>query len=197
MEITKAQFIKGIAGTDPILQDDIPHIAFIGRSNVGKSSLINSLVRSKDLVATSSTPGKTKRINFFKINDAYYFVDLPGYGFASRDHALQQKLREWISWYLQTDEVKQKKVVVVLDSQVGVTPFDDEILTLLEKQGTETVIVANKIDKLSQSEHAKLIRNLQESYAGSRDVRLVPYSTKTGRGREILLKMLFPPSSQT
>jgi len=191
MEITKAEFVKGIAGTDPILQDDLPHVAFIGRSNVGKSSVINSLVRRKDLVNTSSTPGKTKRINFFRINDSHYFVDLPGYGFASRDHELQQKLREWISWYLQTDEVKQKKIVVILDAQVGVTQFDDEILRLLEKQGDETIIVPNKIDKLSQSENAKLLNNLQQSYSGNRDVRVIPYSAKTGHGRIILTKTIF------
>ena len=99
IRITSAKFIKGAVGTDDIFEDGTPQIAFIGRSNAGKSSVINSLVSEKGLARTSSFPGRTQEINLYLINKAFYFVDLPGYGFAK----LSQETREWlqkvIHWY--------------------------------------------------------------------------------------------------
>ena len=118
MNITSASFVTGIIGTDPILKEKHPQIAFVGRSNVGKSSVINSLVMRKDLVKSSSMPGKTREINFFLINKAFYFVDLPGYGFARMGAKGAEKIRKLILWYLGSGEARVKLVVLIIDSVV-------------------------------------------------------------------------------
>jgi GTP-binding protein len=191
MEIKTASFVKGITGTDDILHDQLPHIAFIGRSNVGKSSVINSLTNRKNLVKSSSTPGKTKMINFFLINDSHYFVDLPGYGFASTDMKEQEKLTKWISWYLQTDEVRDIKVVLILDAKAGMTEYDERVLALLQKYDTDVVLVVNKIDKLSQSERTKLLNSLKNRVQPLKNIQIIPYSAKSNEGRGTLTNAIF------
>ena len=100
MKITSAKFVKGVVGPDEALRDGTPQIAFIGRSNAGKSSLLNSLTNSKKLAITSKTPGRTKEINVFLINGTHYFMDLPGYGYARAGGDTLQKLSDLIFWYL-------------------------------------------------------------------------------------------------
>lgn len=165
-----AQFVKGIIGTDPIFDDQIrKHIAFVGRSNVGKSSVINAVLGRRDLVKSSSRPGKTTEINFFTVNEKqgkeYYFVDLPGYGFARMGEKQREKLRKLILWYFMYAEVESRLTVVVLDAQVGLTVFDREMLDLLLHKGEEVVIVANKIDRLNQKERHKLTQKLEDEVA--------------------------------
>ncbi len=191
MEIKSATFIKGITGTDPILQERKPHVAFIGRSNVGKSSLINSLCHQKSLVKVSSQPGKTKRINFFLINESHYFVDLPGYGYASVSQKEAEKLRQWIVWYLLTDEVRDKKVVLVLDCKVGVTEFDREVLELIAKNKISYTIVANKIDTIKTSQQKEYIERIKQQVPDSRSTEIIIYSSKNNTGRDALTKRLF------
>ena len=99
MKISKAEFTKGVIGDDYSLKDNLPHVAFFGRSNAGKSSVINSLVGKKNLVKTSKIPGKTREANFFKINDSFYFVDFPGYGYAKRSISERNKMIKRIFWY--------------------------------------------------------------------------------------------------
>src|SRR3989344_4036089 len=99
MKIKSAQFIKGVLGSDSMLENGIPQIAFIGRSNVGKSSVINSLVVRNNLTKTSSFPGRTQKINLFLINNSLYFVDLPGYGYAKVPNELKDSLRAIVNWY--------------------------------------------------------------------------------------------------
>src|SRR3989344_2302589 len=100
MQITSAEFVKGVVGEDEILTDGTPQIAFIGRSNVGKSSVINSLAQKKDLARTSAFPGRTQEINLFLINRSFYLVDLPGYGYAKMSKEKQFELQDLIAWYL-------------------------------------------------------------------------------------------------
>ena len=151
MIIKKAEFIKGILGTDDILFNGKKQIAFVGRSNVGKSSLINFLLNQK-ISKTSKTQGKTKEINFFLINDDFYFVDLPGYGYAKLSKKDREKLAKHIFWYLNSSEVKTKKVVIIVDAVVGITEFDELVMETCEKLGRKYVIVGNKIDKLNQKD---------------------------------------------
>src|SRR6266571_3946091 len=99
MKVTSAQFVKSITGTDEIITDGIPNIAFIGRSNVGKSSILNALMGRKDLARTGKKPGKTTEANFFFVNRTHYFVDLPGYGYAAPKPTDREKLRKLIIWY--------------------------------------------------------------------------------------------------
>lgn len=185
--IYSAKFIKGIKGTDDILNDEKPKIVFVGRSNVGKSSVINSLTRKKNLVKSSSMPGKTREINFFLINDEFYFVDLPGYGFAKIQATQREKLRKLIVWYLFSREVSHEKVVMLVDFKIGPSKFDLEMLSLLDKSNITTIIVANKIDKISKGNRLNYVKDLKKSVG---DKEIIFYSAKTGEGREELLKKI-------
>ncbi len=177
MKIKSAQFIKGIVGEDEVLYDKYPHIAFVGRSNVGKSSVINSLLGSnKGLVKTGKKPGKTTEINFFKVNDKYYFVDLPGYGFAVGGLEGREKIREIIIEYIAHGEMKPRRVVLVLDSKVGLTNFDRDMLDILRDNQHQVLIVLNKVDRLNQSELAKQLSAISKEVP---DCEVFPYSALT------------------
>jgi GTP-binding protein len=128
MEIRSAKFIKGVVGTDEIFEDGIPQIVFIGRSNVGKSSVINTLANEKGLARTSSTPGRTQQINIFLINKAFYLVDLPGYGFAKVPLAVKQQIQKMINWYLFNSDYNFKRVILIVDANVGPTKDDLDML---------------------------------------------------------------------
>ncbi len=188
MEIKTAEFIKGIRGTNNILFDGIPEVAFIGRSNVGKSSTINYLLNRKSLVKTSSKPGKTKEINFFLVNGDTYFVDLPGYGFSRMSKKGSEKLNKHILWYLTDSSIIPKYVVVIIDAKVGLTNFDIETLALLSEFGHRTLVVANKIDKLKKNDVNKKINEIQNQLG---DKCIVPFSVKEKIGKEKLLDLIF------
>ena len=144
MKINSAIFIKGIRGTNAITQDGIPEIAFVGRSNVGKSSIINRLCNKKDLVKVSNKPGKTTEINFFLISNKFYFVDLPGYGYAKVSPEEKESIQKLIIWYLTSPEVSPFKVVLILDAKVGVTAFDKQMIEILQEQSTRTLLWPTK-----------------------------------------------------
>ncbi len=162
-----AEFVKGIRGTDPIVTSDFPQVAFVGRSNVGKSSLIASITQNRSLVKVSNKPGKTSEINFFLINKKSYLVDLPGYGYAKVDPKEKEKLRKLIIWYLTASGAKPKRVVLLLDVKVGITPFDEEMMAVLREEGHPFVIAANKADKLNQKELAAQLRVIREASLGA------------------------------
>jgi GTP-binding protein len=186
MNITSAVFIKGVTGDDEILEDGTPQVAFIGRSNAGKSSLINSLTGKKGLAITSSTPGRTKELNVFKINDTHYFIDLPGYGYAKTGGKSLEKLNKLIVWYL-LESHHSPKVVLLIDAEVGPTKDDLQTLKELEHTGKEIVVVANKVDKIKKSYYLTHMRKLQEKIQGH---KLFPYSSETKVGKEELLQEL-------
>src|SRR4030042_5590601 len=119
MKIESARFIKGVLGSDGIFENGIPQVAFIGRSNAGKSSVINSLVNQNDLAKTSSFPGRTQKINLFLINNSLYFVDLPGYGYVKIPDKLKNSLKAMVNWYFFVSNYEQKKVVLIIDASVG------------------------------------------------------------------------------
>ena len=186
MDIKSADFVKGIIGTDPILKDNLPHVAFVGRSNVGKSSVINSLLARKGLVKSSATPGKTKEINFFLVNKKSYFVDLPGYGFARMGAKGADKIRKLILWYLSSGEVRARLVILIVDA--GATPMahDKEMVNVLRAEGLDFIVVANKIDRLTQAEKARNLKTLEEFVMAP----VFPYSARTKFGREELLQVI-------
>jgi GTP-binding protein len=162
MHIHEARFVKGITGDDGVLRDGKPHIAFIGRSNVGKSSLINALLGRRELVKTGKKPGKTTEINFFLINENWYCVDLPGYGFAEGTPQKRAEIRDMILWYLGEGRPANTTVVLVIDVKVGLTAFDEEALTVLRNEGLTYHIVANKVDALNQKEKAAQLKKIRE-----------------------------------
>ena len=184
LTIKSAQFVKGVTGSDPIMKEKIPQIAFVGRSNVGKSSVINALTGVKNLAISSSTPGRTLQLNFFLINEEVFFVDLPGYGYSKISLKQAEKMRKMIMWYLEAGEAKPKKVVLIIDSNVGPTKFDVEMMELLTENRHEIVVVANKIDKVKQSEVIKKKRAIVEKLNTE---NILYFSTKTKKGREELL----------
>jgi GTP-binding protein len=173
MQIRSAEFIKGIVKEDELLSDGKPQICFIGRSNVGKSSVINALTNKKGLARTSSTPGRTQQINLFLINRSFYLVDLPGYGFAKMSQAGQDDLQALIKWYLWDSGYKQKKVVLIIDAKVGPTVNDLEMLRTLEEYDKEVIVVANKVDKIKSSERTKQLSKIKQAVG---DHEMIPCS---------------------
>jgi len=178
MEIKSAVFKRGLKGSDKILEGGMPQVAFIGRSNVGKSSLMNSLTGVKNLAISSKTPGRTQEINVFLINNTHYFMDLPGYGYTKTKVEIFQKLGKLIYWYLFDSGFKQK-VVLLIDAEIGPTADDIQMLRELEKAGKEIVIVLNKVDKIKKSQYLNHLKKLEKQFVGH---RLFPYSSKTKVG---------------
>lgn len=175
MNIKSAKFIKGITGTDEILYDGKFQVAFLGRSNVGKSTLINSLTQNDHLARTSSNPGKTIAMDFFLINDTFYFVDFPGYGYAKRSAKKREKLAKMILWYLMYSEVKERLVVLVLDAKVGITKYDQDVLNTIHEYKIKHIVIANKMDNLKTGQKEKQLMNIRNE---NQDSNIIPYSSK-------------------
>jgi GTP-binding protein len=188
MNIQSAQFVQGVIGSHNLIADEKPQIAFVGRSNVGKSSVINMLVGQKSLVRSSSTPGKTQQINFFLINESVYFVDLPGYGYAKVGVKYREKLRKLILWYFISGEAPVTLAAVIIDAKAGLRDFDREIIAVMEEYHHPYVIIVNKIDKLNQSDLHRSLQKISEKIG--HDVDLFPFSARTGYGKSALLTYL-------
>jgi len=187
MKISKAEFAKGVIGDDYGMKDNLPHIAFFGRSNTGKSSVINSLVGKKDLVKASKMPGKTREANFFRINDSFYLVDFPGYGYAKRSILERNKMIKRIFWYVEFSNARPKAVFLIIDANVGLTALDREMIKILEANKHQIVIVASKIDKLAKGAAEKQLSSIQKE---ARDIPVLRYSAKTNEGKEELTKKI-------
>ncbi len=161
-------------------RDRLPEVAFLGRSNVGKSSLINALTGQKGLAFTSNTPGRTQTINFYRIDGAFYFVDLPGYGYARAPLRVTLEWKKLIERYLET-RGSLSLSCLVLDPRRGWMENDLQLKRWLEDRGKPYLVVATKIDKLNQSEQEHGLRNIRQD-----GVEPLPFSAATGRGaREI------------
>jgi GTP-binding protein len=188
MKIISAEFIKGIVADDEVLRNGIPQVAFIGRSNAGKSSTINALTKNKKLSKTSSFPGRTREINIFLINNTSYLVDLPGYGFAHASGEMRDKIQNLISGYLFDPKYHQEKVVLIIDAKVGPTKSDLEVLTELVRLEKNIVVAVNKVDKVKSSEYSKQMKNIRELIG---EQLIVPYSAETGEGVDNLANAVF------
>lgn len=179
--------MKGIIGTDDLLYDGKFQVAFMGRSNVGKSSLINSLTGKDTLARSSSNPGKTIRMDFFLINGNYYFVDFPGYGYAKRSREARDSLEKMMLWYLLFSEVKNRLVILVIDAKVGVTAFDQELIKRLRETNTNHIIVANKMDKVRRVLKDRQLALIRGTYKPS---EVIAYSSKENYGKDELMKKI-------
>jgi GTP-binding protein len=176
----KAEFITSSARPDTFPSDGLPEIAFLGRSNVGKSSLINALTGQKKLAFTSNTPGRTQTINFYRVDEAFYFVDLPGYGYARVPKEFAGQWKILIDEYLQKRETLRLSCLV-LDARRGWMEKDLDLKRWLEHHGRAYLVVATKMDKLNQSEQEHGMRALRKE-----GVEPMPFSALSGRGaREI------------
>lgn len=188
MEIRSAEFVKGVIGSEGLPKPSRPTIAFFGRSNVGKSSLINSLTQRRDLAHANSRAGRTTEINYFLINDSWYMADLPGYGYARVPMAQKIKMQKYIAWYAADLDIDLRYAVLVVDAEVGATDSDRHTYRLLLEYGRHMLIVANKCDKGGRIDMSKHIKALETEFSPTRVVR---YSSKTGEGRDELLGILF------
>ncbi len=187
MKITSIKFIKGIVGTDTLLEGSIPQVAFVGRSNCGKSSLINSLTNSK-IARTSSFPGRTQEINIFLVNESFYLVDLPGYGFTRISGLGREKIGELIELYFFNSPYKQKKVVLIIDANIGFTKADISMFEELKNNHKDIIVVANKVDKMNQSEYHKKMIEIKNTVIG---YPIISFSSKKHKGTKILLNEIF------
>lgn len=187
MKVTSARFLVGAASPRQFPSPYLPEVAFVGKSNVGKSSLINSLLERKNLVKTSGSPGKTRQINFFLINERFCFADLPGYGFARVAKAERAAWRPLAEAYLGRRPVL-RGVVMIVDARHATSPLDREMRAWLAHFGLPTVVVANKADKLGQGELARQRRLLGGDLCGG-ELPLA-YSARTGQGRQALWALL-------
>ncbi len=184
MEIRDAIFVKGVIGSEGLPEPSRPTVAFFGRSNVGKSSVINSLLGRRGLARSSSQPGRTTEINYYLVNDSWYLADLPGYGYARLSLEKREKLRKQILWY--AEEADISLAVIVIDATVGMTDMDREALGVLVSAGRPVAIVANKSDKGKRNENMNRIFALRKEFP---DIPVIRYSAKTGEGREELLAL--------
>ena len=163
MKILSAVFEKSVVELKQVPDQGRPQIAFLGRSNVGKSSLLNTLMGVKKLVKVSATPGKTRELNFFLVNEAFYFVDLPGIGYAKVGIKERDRMAERIRTYVEK-AADLKGVVYLVDMRLGGTPLDVETVEILRSLGRPVLVVGSKRDKLNQSELAKALRTMQERF---------------------------------
>ena len=174
-----ATFLKSAVRLEDLPKSDKPHIAFVGRSNVGKSSLLNHLVNQKNLARVSSEPGRTQTINLFDADGRCFLVDLPGYGYAKTTKEKRRGFLGMISDYLWQAQ-QLKLVFLVMDARVGLTDLDREMLAYLQSGRIPFAIIINKIDKLARSESIRLFQSLE---ANIPDALLLPHSIITGEGR--------------
>lgn len=188
MIIKSAIFVKSAAKPDQYPEPVFPEIAFAGRSNVGKSSLINSLLSRKQLVKTSRTPGRTQLINFFMINESFYFVDLPGYGYARVPAKIKKQWGPMVESYL-FGRKNLRAVVLVMD--IRRTPKEEEkkLLLLFQQLNVQAILVLTKADKLSKNKQISQLSLYAKSLFVSRD-NLFLFSAKNLQGKEHILKTM-------
>ena len=160
-----------------------PEVAFAGKSNVGKSSLINALMNRKALARTSSQPGKTQTINFYNINEAIYLVDLPGYGYARTSVAEKEKWGVMIERYLHTSQ-NLKAVFLLVDIRHAPNANDHQMYDWIVQNGYQPIIIATKLDKLKRSQVQKALRTIRDGLSLPKDTLLIPFSAETKQGRE-------------
>ena len=185
MKVINTEFVTGAVSSKQYPKEAFPEFAFVGRSNVGKSSLIRSLLNRKKLVRISSTPGKTREINFFKINEKLMFADLPGYGFARVTPALQKKWKRMIEEYLSNREPLMA-IVFIVDIRRKPTDLDITLKEWLEDLGRNYILVITKSDKLSGSERSKQTKLIKSTFMGENALATVTYSSKNHLGRKEL-----------
>jgi GTP-binding protein len=175
----KAEFTRGASSPEQFPTDGLPEVAFLGRSNVGKSSLINAIAGQRGLAFTSNTPGRTQSINFYRMDDRLYFVDLPGYGYAKVPIAAKNEWARLIEHYLR-ERSALKLSFLILDARRGWMDKDLDLKAWLEANNHPYIVVASKIDKLNQAEQSHGLKAIRQH------AEPLPFSAVTGRGvREI------------
>lgn len=189
MEIKQSEFIISAVAPAQYPQDNRVEIAFVGRSNVGKSSLINTLTNRRKLVKVSGTPGKTRLVNFFLINNEFYFVDLPGYGYAKVSKTEKESWGKVIETYL-TDRQQLKKIILLVDCRHKPSGDDINMYKWIKYYNYDVIVVATKIDKLTKNELQKNLRVIREALSLEPGDKLLTFSSLKKYGKEELLDVI-------
>lgn len=185
----RAEFIRSAAGPKDFPRDPLPQIAFAGRSNVGKSSVINRLLNRKNFARVGSAPGKTTHINYFRIDEKLYLVDLPGYGYAKVSRQEKERWAKLIqSWF--DDPGLMSLGILIVDARHKPTADDQGMADYFRSTGRPWAVVANKLDKLKKSEIESNMALIQETLEMGEDGKLIPFSAEKGTGREELLRLI-------
>lgn len=188
MRLRRAEFVGASASAEGLLGDGSPEVAFAGRSNVGKSSLLNRLLGAR-LARTSSTPGRTQTINWFRVENRYWFVDLPGYGYAKVSRQAREAWAKTVASYFARPQEK-RLVVQLVDAKVGATELDVEAARYFAGLGAERIVVATKFDKLKRGERAKRLDEIRRRLDAESQTELLAASAKTGEGVSELRKRI-------
>lgn len=189
MIIKRCDFVTSATRNDQYPVSDLPEVAFVGRSNVGKSSIINSMLNRKSLVKVSSKPGKTRLINFFIVNEELMLVDLPGYGYAAVSQSEKQKWGKMIEEYLTTRE-NLRSVVLLVDIRHKPTGDDMLMYDFIKHYRGRVIVVATKLDKIKKSELKKNLNLISETLQLDSSDILLPYSSETHQNREELWDLI-------
>ena len=175
--------------TSKLPDNSFPEVAFAGKSNVGKSSLINALMNRKSLARTSSQPGKTQTINFYNINNELYFVDLPGYGYARVSKDVKEKWGSMIEKYLRRSK-QLKAVFLLVDIRHEPSSNDVEMYKWIVGNGYDPIIIATKLDKINRSQVGKNVKIIKEKLKVSKDTLVIPFSASTKQGRDEIYEVI-------
>lgn len=189
MIIKKAELETVCGITSKLPENSMPEVAFSGKSNVGKSSLINALMNRKSLARTSSQPGKTQTINFYNVNDSIYFVDLPGYGYARANENVKAQWGKMIENYLHRSR-QLKAVFLLIDIRHKPSDNDCVMYDWILDHGFKPIIIATKLDKINRSQIQKQVKLLRETLKAEKDTRIVPFSATTKQGREEIYEII-------
>ena len=188
MNVNKVQFIRSAVSARDFVRDGRPQLVFAGRSNVGKSSVINRLLNRKNFARVGNTPGKTVHINYFQV-DTVYFVDLPGYGFAKVSQAEKNRWGKLMETYFTAEGLITAGVLIV-DARHKPTADDISMAEWFRSTGRPLIVVANKMDKLKKSEVEAAVQTVRDTLQLTEEDRLVPFSAEKGTGRGELMAIL-------
>lgn len=189
MKIQNAEFIRSAASRSDFPRDGLPQVAFAGRSNVGKSSVINRLLNRKNFARVGNSPGKTTHINYFLIDEALYLVDLPGYGYAEVPKKEKERWAKLIQTWFEDPDLMTLGVMIV-DARHKPTADDCIMAAWFRETGKPFAVVANKLDKLKKLEIEPNLERIHETLQLDDDVKLIPFSAEKGTGREELLSLI-------
>ncbi len=189
MVIKSAQLETVCGITSKLPENTRPEVAFAGKSNVGKSSLINGLLNRKSLARTSSQPGKTQTINFYNINDVMYLVDLPGYGYAKVSEETKAKWGRMIENYLHSSR-QLKAIFLLIDIRHEPSANDRDMYEWIVYQGYEPIIIATKLDKIKRSQVQKQLKILREGLKLVPGTKIIPFSAETKQGRDEIWELI-------
>ncbi len=190
INLQKTEFIKSAASPKDFPRDRMPQVAFSGRSNVGKSSVINRLLNRKNFARVGASPGKTTHINYFEIDKTFYLVDLPGYGYAKVSKTERDRWGRLMEEYFADPELMTLGVMIV-DSRHKPTNDDCTMAQWYRDAGCPVIVVANKLDKLKKKEIEPNIQRIRETLELSDDVEIIPFSAEKGDGRQDLINAIF------